>query len=354
MKKIILAGLGISFLTSCGFFDMPGTTAEMRDTTNKYMPKMSDNTEALTRQTDELLKLMNTVYSDGRQTSIKVAMEAFDLMRRARSQSGKVALAAVFFKGWEYQLERPDGDSDDKPWREATIEEAVAFFLRSVHEFGPAKTVKVLGKTVVVEPEIVLPIYARRINVVLDQDSNALSLKALAITMHMLNNKQKILEKRNPDYETASMLDIIEDALLRKVDPANVDLEEFEDAVLEWEETALYLLNLRASSIQLLAINEMSRGAFITVSGIIPKPKLIDWTFHHKTYNNGKLKAIRKRLKEVVRLKEFLNKPELGFRYIPDEALPIVWSKLQPIQMSLDETPRNVILNDINEYLKQL
>ncbi len=124
MKKIIAALACSSLFTGCMLTDMKKNMDEMHDATVSMNNKMND-TNAGMAKTNELV---SAAHKDGRHGGAASARaKALEDLEKAENASAKFAAAIEFMYGMEFQIWRPNLDSNDL---------RLSMFAQSIREFN--------------------------------------------------------------------------------------------------------------------------------------------------------------------------------------------------------------------------
>lgn len=239
---------------------MAGDTKEM----NGQMKDLAHQTQLLHDLTQGLNSLTGELFDSGKQgASLQVREELLKAMVKANSQVVRLSKAAKFLSSFEYQVWSGLG-SDTPELRAKLATEAASEFMAEIQAFvrqgekdtNPAampEIVKVIRKMTPAGGDTSM-------GDDLDQDS---VFNALAINLHRLNRKQDQLV-RTKSLTPINMYSMIVDALTAKSDIESgkkkvADFPGYVGEILNFEDTAVLLLQARHNALSMLALIQLSK-----------------------------------------------------------------------------------------------
>jgi hypothetical protein len=241
MAAAVVAVGAAGILSACG---LKQTTDDMHDATmemNQRTKRLGELSEGLDKKTAEL-------YDSARQGAAwKSRHDALDAMKAAPESASKIASAAAYFQGFEFQLWSGLGQDDAKK-REELINTAASEFMRDVQNF-----IKAGQKDA--EP------FAHGTG---NSAGNlARCLNALAVVLHTINPKQTTNLEKYPDHHEVTMYSMIKDALRAKleIETGQKRIEQYPGYVHEFlanEQTITLLLQARYNFFGAMAVGRVS------------------------------------------------------------------------------------------------
>ena len=298
---------------------MLGTTETMSNTTEKMAAttdKMAATTDEMKVATDDLRQKSENLYLDLRQgDSLRIRTEAISEMKNAKTQAAKIVHAGHYFMAFEFQLWKNSGNDDQRHF-DYLCRDAMMEFMRTATEFLPSKwSVSPLGK-----------------------DADMMNLYALVTSMHMLNSSAEIARGSS----ALSVMDLLESSLRAKADlekgvVAYESMPEYQKSVLEFEDTAIYLLKLRMNFMPAIVVQKLSvaEGRDVSMVGglwMALKP----WTAHTDDRNIVEIESYKKVIQEAKEMGDFL--VEIGAEPEFDKTLFSVLGNLRLDQEDTDST----------------
>ena len=243
-SAILLSGAALS---SCS---LKQQLDQMHDATVAVPEKLN----GMKNTTDQMKATTCTMYRSMRQGSSKISRDQdFEDIVRAKDVAGRLAEAAEYMQGFEYQV-WAQVCADELP-REIVLEQAMKELLAKIQTFS-----------------------GRRNDVSATQSSNEMQVMyALSATLHYVNALQESMLGAS-DEKVLRPFDILVEGL--KIDMARTDGSYSEATVPAWAEVvgkyqkdAVYLLRLRQNFLLAYAYSLADSDAFGTAPGTLAKLK---------------------------------------------------------------------------------
>lgn len=166
------------------------------------MNQMNDKTGSMEKKTSKLSNDSCELYDALRQGQTLTARRDSinNLIYSSQQEAVKIVNAGIYFMGFEFQFwsEACQDNSDLK--RDKLMAKAAQEFLLQVQEFFPDND---MSPDPAAQPD----------SKPYSKDNLRSALNALSVTMHELNPKQEVRAATDPNFESYSMLDIIEKGL---------------------------------------------------------------------------------------------------------------------------------------------
>lgn len=229
-------------------------SSDMRETTQevvKVSKEMNTKMDEMKVRTVEVARTTDELYDSSRQgVSLQLRREALDALLRAQSGGKKAEEAAAYFMSFEFQLWTAWGPDQTVEKRDELAHNAVAEFLKALHEFSVKGEVAPFAESSGDQGDLH------------SEDNKQASFNALAAAVHRLNRKQEEMLQRNPQYQAISMHSLLVDSLKleKDVNEGRVALETlkaYQREVLVNKEIVLRLLQARHNYIPVIFLSKV-------------------------------------------------------------------------------------------------
>lgn len=215
-------------------------TNQKMDDVRRQMNDMNDKLVETNQRMETMNRALDRMYQDLRQgDALNARLKTIEKMVETPRLVGKTVFAAQYFMSFEYQLWK--GVGFDDPAMQLVLKRC------AIDEF-----VQVLRRLVQKD----YPVNA------LDDSNNVASVKALAVTMHMLNeNAEHHLKNKNLPLE--SIHDLLKTSLefghqLQQSKITSDDIPEFAQVALKEPEIVRYLFDLRVNMLPAMVVSYLS------------------------------------------------------------------------------------------------
>jgi hypothetical protein len=310
------------------------TNTNMRETNQRLedvhqkLNEMNNQLSQATQRIEMMNRALERMYQVLRQgDSLTVRLNTIDKMNSTSQLNGKIVFAAQYFMSFEYQLWKGEG-SDDELLRQLLIKTAVDEFIQLSRRFVPSD-------------------FALN---VLDENHDLLSLKALALALHVVNEntQSELLGKKQ---QIPSMLDLLKSALTfgRQLDLSQTTITEipqYAKVALTAPDLIQYLLEIRVMMFPAVFVGSLSDidsdsflSRWFSRAGLFMRP----WTVQIDTLNQIQLKEFCQWMALANVDKEFLQ--ALGMTPRVDEKIVRILRNLHFSQAQSPTSPESVLLS---------
>ena len=331
MKKLATSLIISTLLVSCSKVkEIDNRTESMSNTTKK----MSKTTEQMKESTDTLLKLQRQ-YSSADLRSKQIS----SLYNKETDMGDKLIAAKKLMLSFEYQLWNPTNSFDTAGYRDELITDAVReFFYKAGGIHSELMETNIWGKTKI---EKMSPLKIEKQKRGINSFNNEMIFYALATNLHANNilQQQGISNVKEGNLRVLSLLDIIENALIKDFESAS--LSDAEEIVVtgKFKTVAIELLKARFNFLITLAIknlvddqdisigNKANAMLFKLSNGLMGKIKL-DSIFDSS--NIATQQDINQKLEAAINTRRTLN--TIGQEVVLDKSLSSILRNLQIIE----------------------
>lgn len=337
----LVCALSLVAASGCGMLKMPETTEEMNKTTKEMnrttkdgmdktydkMTAMKDGMDETIRQLAKMLGVteqgmrdtlaaMCNMYQDMRQgTAIDIRTNRLKTLAEANNQAKKISEAGKYMMAFEFQLLKTTGCSNQDSL-ESYKHQAAEELFRDLTDFGVAfENINIKSK-----------------------NSNDMALNALAVALHRVNPNAEALAEMNHTPKT-SMLSIIEETLKRKamLDEYPEQKLPFEREILNNEEAAVYMLQLRSVFLGAMALEQLTHISEMGVRAKLRARYFSGATVDFGDLNISKIETYTTWLKEAARVRGFLK--SLGYATPMDNNLAAIYNRMDLYKSDLRTAP---------------
>jgi len=324
MKLFKMTMLSFLFaITACSdVTEMRQNTGEMKDTTREMNDKLSKMNEKVTTLNGQIENLNDEIVGLGGQVrdlnknisvmssnmfslkdissftyydlragnAVMGRNEFFKSLDSAKNLEGKVTMAADYMLSFEFQLWKGKLE-DTLAKRDELFSEGIQEFFQSIKLYVEPKDISKMN----ISPT--------------SMDNKRENVYALAAVLHMLNYDQQ-LRSQSSDWQPISMLGLIEQGLQQKgalaAGTTNVAaMPHYQQTVLDNEQAAIYLLQLRLNVLSALVLSRVSN---IRSAGLLTKIKMrfFQWQPNLGEQNGSQLASTESFLNLARETRKFL------------------------------------------------
>ncbi|MFZ9520680.1 MAG: coiled-coil domain-containing protein [Silvanigrellaceae bacterium] len=215
-------------------------TNKKMDDVRRQMNDMNNKLVETNQRMETMNRALDRMYQDLRQgDALNARLKTIEKMEETPHLVGKTVYAAQYFMSFEYQLWKGIGFDDPEMQlvlKRSAVDEFVQILRRLVQKDFPVDA--------------------------LDDSNDVASAKALALSMHMLNENSELdLKKKNMALE--SMRDLLKESLtyghqLSQSRITSEDIPEFAKVALKEPELVRYLFDLRVNILPALVVSYLS------------------------------------------------------------------------------------------------
>lgn len=309
---------------------MKDSTKKMKDTTDK----MSRSTEQLKKRTEDLYKGTREIISTTNQNV------SFDDVLKTEGISEKLLNASIFFASMEFQHWQGDYE-DTRLVREELIAKAVKYFFWKIDDL------------IQDDYDIETPFIVGNIPWLGESYRNWINLSVLSVAMSKVHESQvEIAFKRSvPVY---SMYEVIKESLSLKEKHRNGQkVPKYVEEVLRYEQTALYLLQLRHNFYPLILASKLSNieDSFWQAA----KHKYWKWKVNPANFNRAQYAMFEEILHLGFETRVFLKSINTQIKY--NESVDKIYNNLtwiitdnKPFRSLIEQMGMNPSIDEVEKF----
>lgn len=356
--------LGAYWLSACSMkrnldemhsatMQMNGNTSQLTQTSdqmNQTTQQLAQLTREMYEMTENLKRVATATYLQLRQgDSLSIRREQIHAMETSKTLSKKIAEAGSYFMAFEFQLKTASDDKNapkgDTPESRAVLyQKAAGEFFRTAKEYLRPDSATAPGS----------------------DDPDQMNLYALALAMHQINPNQEALAGEQ-NFKPVSMLSLVTHALslrqpLQQGKAKLSDLPAYVTEVLNNDEEAIYLLQLRYNVFSSLVLPEIApieqgSGPVNSMKELILKLKMASqqWKPDFSRLNHVEIYSLSQFLKASLAMRGFMK--SIGVKPMLDAKLEAIIknAQIEPVSVDVENdaaTKAHAVL--VNEFLSLL
>lgn len=306
MFLIVASVSGALFLSGCDLVDkVDGSLDKIND--------MSDNTKNMQEKMDQLPVLTKAsceLYDALRQgDTLTSRRNAVVNLLNSRQMARKISESGKYFMAFEFQLWSDSCQDESNLKLDYLKDSAAREFLREAQEF-------------VADGDLSPDPAAQADGDMYSTGNLKASFNALAATLHMLNPKQEYRSKKEEQFKSYTMLDLLQDGLAAKVDlqSGRISADELPlqlREVLLQEKYAVALLQARYNIAVAIVLDGISNinGGFFSQTKMFLSP----WSVDMNKANIAQLIEFQSYVKGAIEVRDFLRmhgyQPQLNSKF---------------------------------------